>query len=108
VVSLKRRSDGDVVRYGVDSGAFVAALVDGSRTVLCDAGASLGYRGAPGEPSSLLLQNNGLGIEIVIDPACSVGATDNCLREPSDQGKPTCSCLFTLSFASLKGPPRCQ
>jgi malate synthase len=76
VVPLQRVSHGEVVGYGVDTGALVAELGDGSVTGLRAPGALLGIRGSAGEPTSLLLENNGLGIEIVIDRAHPVGAAD--------------------------------
>ncbi len=76
VVPLLRASHGDVAGYRVDGGGLVAKLSDGSVTGLRDAGALLGYRGSVGDPSLLLLENNGLGIEIVVDRAHPIGAAD--------------------------------
>ncbi len=60
VVPLASGSHADVTRYTAD--LFGAAAV--------------GYRGAADDPSAILLEHHGLGIEIVIDRANSVGAVD--------------------------------
>lgn len=68
-------SHADVVDHRVVNGAFV---VDGPNGVvgLVDPTQFAGLVGEPGSPQSMLLVNNGLHIEIVIDPAHPVGATD--------------------------------
>jgi malate synthase len=78
VVSLDHGSHRDVVRYHIDAaqGALVAEQRDGSASGLRRIEALAGYRGSPRDPSALLLQNNGLAIELVIDRAHPVGADD--------------------------------
>ena len=78
VVPLEHGSHRDVVRYRVDPAleALVAELRDGSSSGLRTTEALAGHRGSPSDPSTLLLENNGLAIEIVIDRAHAVGADD--------------------------------
>jgi malate synthase len=77
-VPLEHGSHADVRRYrvDVDRGALVAEQGDGSGSELRRPEALVGYGGAAAEPSTLLLENNGLGIEIVIDRTHAVGADD--------------------------------
>jgi malate synthase len=72
-VSISHR---DTVAYVVSDGALVAELADGERASLADPSVFAGYTRDPGEPASILLEHNGLGIEIVIDRAHSIGSTD--------------------------------
>ncbi|MEM7092386.1 MAG: malate synthase G [Actinomycetota bacterium] len=68
VVPLAEGSHVDVESYTVEAGAFSPALADPSNLV--------GWTGDPSQPASLLLRNNGLHIEIQIDPDHNVGSTD--------------------------------
>ena len=63
--------------YAVVDGALQVTLADGSTTGLADAGQLVGYLGDAATPTSVLLRNNGLHIEIEIDPDSPVGATDS-------------------------------
>jgi malate synthase len=76
VVPLQRGDHSDVVGYHVDGSTLAAMLSDGSMTSLRRSGMLHGFRGSTVAPSVILLENNGLGIEIVIDREHSVGATD--------------------------------
>jgi malate synthase len=78
VVPLTNGSHCDVARYHIDAGGgtLVAEHGDGSSTGLRRVEGLAGYRGPPADPSALLLENNGLAIEIVIDRAHAVGADD--------------------------------
>jgi malate synthase len=78
VVPLTQGSHRDVVRYRIDAatGALVGEQGDGSSSGLRHDEALVGYRGSPAEPSAVLLENHGLGIEIVLDRAHPVGADD--------------------------------
>ncbi|BBY60764.1 malate synthase G [Mycolicibacterium sarraceniae] len=61
----------------VAGGALDIALTDGTSTTLESPEKFLGYTGERGSPSwSVLLVNNGLHIEILIDPESAVGTTD--------------------------------
>ena len=68
VAPLAEGSHADVDEYSIEAGAVVPALADPSLLV--------GWQGDPSGPATILLRNNGLHIEIQIDPDHSVGATD--------------------------------
>ncbi len=68
VVPLAQGSHGDVDGYGVVDSALVPALADPQ--------ALAGWRGAAAQPTAILLRHNGLHIELVIDRAHPIGATD--------------------------------
>ncbi|MBK5332498.1 MAG: malate synthase G [Ilumatobacteraceae bacterium] len=74
----RRRSHSDVVSYRVADGGLTVAFGDGAHGSLPGAGPALfaGYVGPADEPSAVLLDHRGLGIEIVIDRAHPIGATD--------------------------------
>lgn len=65
---LAEGSHSDVDSYTVDGGQMVPTLADPSQLI--------GWRGDPSGPATLLLVNNGLHLEIQIDPDDSIGATD--------------------------------
>ena len=62
--------------YAVDSGELLITLADGSQSRLAQPEKYVGYQGEPLQPQAILLKNNGLHIEIQIDPASSIGGTD--------------------------------
>ncbi|MGA3683329.1 malate synthase G [Pseudomonas graminis] len=62
--------------YAVDSGELLVTLADGSQSRLSQPEKYVGYQGEPRQPNAILLKNNGLHIEIQIDPASPIGATD--------------------------------
>ena len=70
------RSHADAVGYRIVDGSFVASYGDGSNGGLTDPAAFAGYTGTPDDPSSILLEHHGLGIEIVIDRNHPVGSGD--------------------------------
>jgi malate synthase len=62
--------------YAVDSGELLVTLADGSQSRLAQPEKYVGYQGEPLQPQAILLKNNGLHIEIQIDPASPIGGTD--------------------------------
>ena len=76
VVPLAAGSHADAASYAVAGGALAVTLGDGSTSGLADPSQLAGYRGAPDAPSSILLVNNGLHIDIVIDRSHPVGRDD--------------------------------
>jgi malate synthase len=62
--------------YAVDSGELLVTLADGSQSRLAQPEKYVGYQGDPRQPHAILLKNNGLHIEIQIDPASPIGGTD--------------------------------
>ena len=62
--------------YSVEDGALAAAQADGAAARLRAPSQLAGWTGEPESPSAVLLRNHGLHIEIVIDRAHPVGASD--------------------------------
>ena len=67
-VPLASGSHADVTAYRVQNGSLVPTLADPA----CFAG----YRGDPSAPSAILFRHHGLHIELAIDRAHAIGATD--------------------------------
>ena len=74
-VPLAGASHRDVTAYSVTADGL-AALTPAGPAGLADPAAFAGYRGDPGAPSRVLLRHHGLHIELVIDRAGAIGATD--------------------------------
>ena len=70
-------SHADATAYAVAHGALSVTLKDGGTTGLADGSKFAGYRGNAGAPSTVLLRNNGLHIEIRIDRNHPVGRDDD-------------------------------
>ena len=75
VVPLDGTSHSAVSDYRVTDGAL-AADVDGDTVWLADPGQFAAYGGDAASPSSILLRNHGLGIELIIDRDHEIGSTD--------------------------------
>ncbi len=75
-VPLADGSHSEVSAYAVANGTLAATLDDGRTTGLATPSLFAGHRGDAGAPSSVLLKNNGLHIDIVIDRAHPVGRDD--------------------------------
>jgi malate synthase len=73
---LKTGSHIDSTGYRVKGGKLVVALKGGASTALQDAKQFIGYQGDAKSPSSVLLQHNGLHIDIQINRATAIGASD--------------------------------
>ncbi|MEL6373716.1 MAG: malate synthase G [Pseudomonadota bacterium] len=67
---------GEVTRYAIIEGRLEATLGSGAQAPLADPTLLAGYRGDASSPDAILLKHNGLHIEIVIDRASTIGATD--------------------------------
>ena len=74
-VALANGSYTDVTALKVVDGQFVATL-NGADVSLKDAEQFIGYAGSADKPTSILLQNNGLHIEIQVDDSHPIGKTD--------------------------------
>jgi len=72
---LASGSHKDATAYTVEGGKLLVT-VGGATTALKDADKFVGYTGDAAKPSSVLLKNNGLHVEIEIDPRHVIGATD--------------------------------
>ncbi|MBU3607274.1 malate synthase G [Polynucleobacter nymphae] len=66
----------DVVAYSVVDKKLSVKLKDGSTTGLLDEKQFVGYQGDAAAPSSILLRNNGIHIDIEIDKTKTIGAAD--------------------------------
>ena len=73
---LASGSHADSTSYTVVDGALAVTLVDRSVTGLADPSKLSGYQGETGAPSSVLLRNHGLHIDINIDRNHPVGRDD--------------------------------
>ena len=73
---LKTGSHIDSIGYSVKAGKLVVALKDGGNTTLQEATQFIGYQGDAKAPSSVLLQHNGLHLDIQINRATPIGASD--------------------------------
>ena len=74
--ALASGSHADATLYQVNGGKLAVSLKDGSVTTLADAGKFVGYQGDAAAPSSVLLVNNGLHIDIQIDRSKGIGKDD--------------------------------
>ncbi|MGB1092641.1 MAG: malate synthase G, partial [Oceanobacter sp.] len=73
---LEQGSHADSTGYSIASGALVVTLKDGSTTGLHDQSKVKGYNGEADAPTAILLQNNGLHLEIQIDATSQIGSED--------------------------------
>ncbi len=73
---LKKGSHIDSTGYAVKGGKLVVSLKGGKTTTLEDASQFIGFQGKASAPSSVLLQHNGLHLDIRIDRATPIGKTD--------------------------------
>ena len=73
---LTEGSHADATAYALVDGALLVALTNGATGGLREPAQLRGYCGDSAAPESILLRHNGLHIEIQIDPASPIGATD--------------------------------
>ena len=73
---LANGSHSDISRYQVQEDNLAITLQDGSVTCLKEPEKFCGYTGTPVNPQSILLQNNGLHIDIQIDSSGVIGKND--------------------------------
>ena len=73
---LLKASYSDVVAYTVVDNKLAVKLTDGSTTGLVDEKQFVGYQGETSAPSSILLRNNGIHIDIEIDKTKTIGKND--------------------------------
>ena len=73
---LAKGSHRDSVTYSVVANKLSIKLKDGSSTGLADEKQFVGYQGEATAPSSVLLCNNGIHIDIEIDRSKTIGASD--------------------------------
>ncbi|WP_218241579.1 malate synthase G [Comamonas fluminis] len=75
-VPLAAGSHKDSAGYAVEGGKLVVTLKDGSKTGLKDEAKFIGFQGDAAAPSSVLLKNNGIHIDIIINKATPIGDSD--------------------------------
>ncbi|WP_286999595.1 MULTISPECIES: malate synthase G [Comamonas] len=75
-VPLAAGSHKDAAAYQVEGGKLVVTLKNGNTTGLKDADKFVGYQGDAAAPTSVLLKNHGLHIDIIINKSTPIGQTD--------------------------------
>ncbi|MGI9366756.1 MAG: malate synthase G [Rhizobiaceae bacterium] len=75
-VPLSSGTWSDVAGLDVVDGGLSVVLEGGDTVLLRDSGQFVGCNGAPDAPDSVLLINNGLHIDIIIDPQNPIGKSD--------------------------------
>ena len=73
---LKKGSHLGSTGYRIKDGHLVVTLADGSKSKLKDACQCMGYQGDAKSPSAVLLQHNGLHLDLQINPNSPIGKTD--------------------------------
>ena len=76
IAPLTEGSHSEVTRYAVDGGALAATLLDGRTATLVGPARLRGFTGPAPAPTSLLLEQHGLHLELRIDRASQVGSLD--------------------------------
>lgn len=76
-VPLAAASHGDATAYQVVNGQLEVTDTNGGKLQLANPDQFIGYNGSPNLPSSILLINNQLHIEIQVDSSSSIGSTDS-------------------------------
>jgi len=74
---LATDSHADATGYAIDAGQLAVTLTDGALVALADPAALVGYTGAAGAPSAVLLRHHGLHLELQFDRDSEVGADDH-------------------------------
>ncbi|MFM1908105.1 MAG: malate synthase [Pseudomonadota bacterium] len=73
---LKKGSHVDAAGYVIKAGKLSVKLKEGGSTSLANPDQLIGYQGKASAPSSVLLQHNGLHLDIQIDRSTTIGASD--------------------------------
>ncbi len=75
-VPLRKGSHIDSVGYRIKDGKLAVKLADGSNTSLASPVQFVGYQGEEKAPSSVLFAHNGLHLDLQINRATAIGASD--------------------------------
>ena len=73
---LKKGSHVGSTGYAIKGGDLVVTLKDGTTSKLADKDQFIGFQGTAKAPSSVLLQHNGLHLDIIINRATAIGKSD--------------------------------
>ena len=73
---LRKGSHLDSSGYRIKDGRLVVKFRDGGSSRLANARQLIGYQGDPKAPSAVLLQHNGLHLDLQIDRATPIGSSD--------------------------------
>ena len=73
---LQRASHADATGYRIEGDALVVGLKNGNTTGLAKPKQLVGWQGDAAAPSSVLLQHNGLHLDIRVDRSTAIGASD--------------------------------
>ncbi len=73
---LAQGSHADATAYRLQDGQLMVSLENGTVSALAQPEKFVGYQGDAVEPKAVLLKNNGLHIEIQIDPNSPIGQSD--------------------------------
>ena len=73
---LRKGSHVDSVSYRIKDGKLAVKLADGSNTSLATPAQLIGYQGEEKAPSSVLFLHNGLHLDLQINRATTIGASD--------------------------------
>jgi len=76
VITLNVGSHNDVISYKIANAKLVVTLQSGEQTSLIEPEKFIAYNGKAENPTGLLFKNNGLHIEIKIDPCMPVAKAD--------------------------------
>lgn len=77
IAPLQEGSHHDSVKYSISGGHLTIELRGGKSVKLQDHQKFAGFQGEAENPSAILLKNNGLHVEIQIDPEDPIGRTDS-------------------------------
>lgn len=75
-VPLKKGSHVGSTGYAIKGGDLVVTLKDGTTSKLADKAQFIGFQGTAKDPSSVLLQHNGLHLDIIINRTTPIGKSD--------------------------------
>jgi len=76
-VPLLDASHSTATAYQIVDGALIVSLNNKQKTTLATPQHLAGFNGSTEQPSAILFKNNGLHLELVIDPTSQIGQTDN-------------------------------
>ncbi|MEO8308257.1 MAG: malate synthase G [Pseudomonadota bacterium] len=76
IAPLLAGSHANAANYSIQDAQLRVQLTDGHVTSLLNPARFVGWRGTPAQPTTVLLRNNGLHLEIAVDRTHRIGKTD--------------------------------